>query len=69
MTSTTAAQSPATPAGSHEGGCLPRPLPLLLATARREIDWHTDDHGLCAACGSAYPCERAILADLALSGL
>ena len=30
---------------------------------------HVDDHGLCAVCASAWPCERAHLADAALAGL
>jgi hypothetical protein len=44
-------------------------LAHLLNTAQREIDWHVNDHGFCAACGSTFPCERAVLADLALSAL
>jgi hypothetical protein len=63
MTHTTAAQPPARPAHSHDSGFLPRPP----ASARREPDWHTGENGLRAACGSAYPCERAILAGPALS--
>jgi hypothetical protein len=63
------AEAPAPPADAHDSGFLPAPLAALLATARREIDAHTDDHGLCAICGSAYPCERATLADMALGGL
>jgi len=41
----------------------------LLNTAQHEIDWHVNDRGVCAVCGSAFPCERAVLADLALSAL
>ncbi len=33
------------------------------------IDEHGNDRGLCPACGSAFPCDRAVLADLALSAL
>jgi hypothetical protein len=35
----------------------------------REIDRHVNDCGLCAMCGSAFPCDRATLADLALSAM
>lgn len=42
-------------------------LLALLATATEEIDLHIDDRGLCAACGSAWPCERARLAEHALA--
>lgn len=24
---------------------------------------HRDDHGLCTVCGSAWPCERVVLAE------
>jgi len=27
------------------------------------INDHLDDDGLCAVCGSAFPCERAVLAE------
>jgi hypothetical protein len=60
---------PARPADGPGGDVLPPPLALLLKTAQQEIDWHVNDRGLCSACGSAFPCERAELADLALSGL
>jgi hypothetical protein len=59
----------ARPSDSQGSNFLPAPLTRLLKTARREIDGHTDDHGLCAICGCAFPCERATLADLALGGL
>jgi hypothetical protein len=42
-------------------------LAHLLATAQRELDGHVNDHGCCTRCGCAWPCERAVLADLALS--
>jgi len=35
----------------------------MLATAAHEIDLHVDDRGLCTVCGSAWPCERALLAE------
>lgn len=60
---------PAWPADSQDSDFLPAPLARVLVTARREIDGHTDDHGLCAICGCAFPCGRAALADVVLSGL
>jgi hypothetical protein len=48
---------------------LPPPLERLLKTAQQEIDRHVNDCGLCAVCGSAFPCDRATLADLALSAM
>jgi hypothetical protein len=56
-------------AGGPGGDVLPGPLTLLLRTAQREIDWHVSEHDMCAACGSAFPRQRARLADLALAGL
>ena len=41
----------------------------LIAPAARVMNEHTNDHNLCAVCGSAWPCERAVLADLALSAV
>jgi len=41
----------------------------LLATAVREINTHVNGHGLCTACGAAFPCRRAELAELALGWL
>ena len=35
----------------------------LLSLATRVINDHVDDDGLCAVCGSAFPCERAVLAE------
>lgn len=32
-----------------------------LATA--VLNEHTNDDGLCAVCGRAFPCERAVLAE------
>ncbi len=48
---------------------LPPSLARLLKTAQQEIDRHVNDHGRCAACDSAFPCNRASLADLALSAI
>lgn len=41
----------------------------LLGTARQVIDQHLNDHGTCASCGSAWPCQRARLAEFALGAL
>ncbi len=27
------------------------------------LNEHTNDHGLCAVCGCAFPCARAVLAE------
>ena len=27
------------------------------------LNEHTNDHDLCAVCGCAFPCERAVLAE------
>jgi hypothetical protein len=27
------------------------------------LNEHTNDNGLCAVCGCAFPCERAVLAE------
>jgi len=35
----------------------------LLSTAASVINEHVDDQGLCAICGSAWPCERAVVAE------
>lgn len=64
------APQPAKPADAPGNDFLPPLLTLLLKTAQLVIDRHVNDHGFCAACGSAaYPCKRAMLADLALSAL
>ncbi len=44
-------------------------LMRLLATARRIIEQHVNDCGRCADCGSAWPCQRAQLAEHALAAL
>ncbi len=46
--------------------CLSGPLVHLLKTAQREIDRHVRRDGCCAACGSPFPCERAVLAEITL---
>lgn len=35
----------------------------LASLATRVLNEHTNDHDLCAVCGSAWPCERVVLAD------
>jgi hypothetical protein len=35
----------------------------LRALATRTLNEHQDDRGLCAVCGSAWPCESVVLAD------
>jgi len=42
---------------------LPPELELLSRTASAVLNEHLNDHGLCAVCGSAWPCERAQLAE------
>jgi hypothetical protein len=35
----------------------------MAALATEVINEHTDCNGLCAVCGSAWPCQRAVVAD------
>ncbi len=35
----------------------------LLKLAARVINEHVNDRGLCAVCGSAWPCEQAVVAE------
>ena len=51
------------------GGFLPPGLLQLLGTAQRVIDQHLNQDGRCAACGSAWPCQRAELAEFALGAV
>jgi hypothetical protein len=51
------------------GDFFPPEFMHLLGTARRVIDRHVNDHGICAACGSIWPCQRAQLADFALAAV
>ena len=57
------------PAAGQAGADLPQPLMRLLKTAQQEIDRHVSNGGRCAICGSTFPCNRARLADLALSAM
>jgi hypothetical protein len=38
-------------------------LTQLLELATSVMNEHLSDQGLCAVCGSAWPCERAVLAE------
>ncbi len=57
--------TPATSAADY----FPPELVHLLGTARQVIDQHLNDHGNCADCRSAWPCEQAQLAGFALAAL
>ncbi|HEV3170388.1 MAG TPA: hypothetical protein VGZ32_08620 [Actinocrinis sp.] len=35
----------------------------LIRLATKILNEHTDNHGLCAVCGCAFPCKRAVLAE------
>jgi hypothetical protein len=43
------------------------PLARLYQTARQEIDRHVKAGGRCAICRAPFPCERAVLAEMALA--
>jgi hypothetical protein len=38
-------------------------LVQLISTAASVMNEHVNDQGLCAICGSAWPCERAVVAE------
>jgi hypothetical protein len=38
-------------------------LAQLVALATDVMNEHQNDHDLCAICGSAWPCERVVLAE------
>lgn len=42
------------------------PLERLRQSARTEIDRHINVNGRCAVCAAAFPCERAVLAEMVL---
>jgi hypothetical protein len=56
------------PATSKDG-FFPPELMHLLATAQRVIDQHVNAYGMCAYCGSAWPCRHAQLAEFALAAV
>lgn len=41
----------------------------LSTIASQVLNEHVNDHGLCAVCGSAFPCGRAVLAEHNLASL
>jgi RNA polymerase-binding transcription factor DksA len=40
-----------------------RAVEALYQLAATVVNEHTNDYGLCVVCGSAFPCERATLAE------
>jgi len=38
-------------------------IDALTRLATEVLNEHTNDHGLYAVCGCAFPCERAVLAE------
>lgn len=42
---------------------LPVTLELMRALATDVLNKHTDEANLCVVCGSAWPCERVVLAE------
>jgi hypothetical protein len=57
-----------TPLPSKDG-FFPPELMHMLDTAQRVIDQHVNAYGICADCGSIWPCQRAQLAEFALTAL
>jgi hypothetical protein len=47
----------------------PPELKQLSATAAGVLRAHVADQGRCTGCGSAWPCERALLAERNLAAL
>jgi hypothetical protein len=58
-----------TPGKASKDEFFPPELMHLLATAQQVIDQHVNAYGICAYCGSIWPCQRAELADFALTAL
>lgn len=48
---------------------VPVEIDKILSLATRVLNEHTNELGLCAVCGSAWPCQSVILADHNLAGL
>ncbi|MDQ3762559.1 MAG: hypothetical protein M3460_13080 [Actinomycetota bacterium] len=46
---------------------VPPELEALISLAAGALNTHTNDADLCAVCGCAWPCERAVLAEHNLS--
>jgi hypothetical protein len=38
-------------------------IDALIRLATMVLGQHTNDHGLCAVCGCAFPCSLAVLAE------
>jgi len=53
----------ATEAGVYPADSLNTDIEQLAQLASVVLNEHTNDYGLCAVCGSAFPCERAVLAE------
>ncbi len=53
----------ATEPGVHPVDGLTVAIERLAQLATVALNEHTNDYGLCAVCGSAFPCERAVLAE------
>ena len=51
------------------GDVFPPELLRLLGTAQRVIDQHVNAYGICVECGAIWPCQRAQLAEFALTAL
>lgn len=54
---------------TSKDGFYPPELMHLLATAQRVIDQHVNAYGICAYCGAMWPCQRAQLAEFALTAV
>ncbi len=48
---------------THNPEPVPPELETMISLATQALNEHTNDADLCAACGSAWPCQRAILAE------
>lgn len=48
--------------------CAPGTFERISSLATVVFNEHTDNSGLCAVCGSAWPCELVVLADHNLAG-
>lgn len=48
--------------------CRPAAMDMVLSLATTVLNEHTDDAGVCAVCGSAWPCQSVVLADHNLAG-
>lgn len=53
----------ATETGVYPVDSLAEEIENLAQLASVVLNEHTDDNGLCAVCGSAFPCNSAVLAE------